>query len=40
MFNVLKLHIRLENGYLLAETCGYNTDKAYNITVTVYVMAQ
>jgi len=37
MFTALRLHIRLENGYLLAETCAYSTDKAYNTTVTVYV---
>lgn len=37
MFNVLRLHIRLKNGYLLAEKRGYSTDKACNIAVTVYV---
>jgi hypothetical protein len=42
MFNVLRLQVQsawnqLENGYLLVETCGYSTDKAHNIIVTVYV---
>jgi len=42
MFNILRLEIqsdwnRLENGYLLAEICGYSTETAYNIPLTVYV---
>jgi len=42
MFNILRLQIqsdwnRLENGYFLAETCGYSTEMAYNIPLTAYV---